>query len=71
MDAARPPPRTPTHRSRVPAWMLSPRLLLPLALIVALVLLGSFASVVQGIVRQGELGNGVSAAPPSPGVDRV
>lgn len=53
-----------------PAWWQSPKLLLPVALVAAVLLLTAFASVVEGIVHQGETGNG---APPvtSPGVDRV
>jgi len=56
---------------RVPAWLRSPKLLVPLAVAAMLVLLFSFASVVQDIVHQGEVGNGSSTSAVSPGVDRT
>jgi hypothetical protein len=56
---------------RVPAWLRSPKLLVPLAVAAMLVLLFSFASVVQDIVHQGEVGNGPPTSAVSPGVDRA
>jgi hypothetical protein len=55
---------------RVPAWLRSPKLLVPVAVAAMLVLLFSFASVVQDIVHQGEAGNGSPPSAVSPGVDR-
>ena len=57
--------------ARVPAWLRSPKLLVPLAVVAMLVLLFSFASVVQDIVHQGEVGNGTRTSAVSPGVDRT
>jgi len=56
---------------RVPAWLRSPKLLVPLAVAAMLVLLFSFASVVQDIVHQGEVGNGSPTSVMSPGIDRT
>ncbi|MET0350390.1 MAG: hypothetical protein ABW067_11420 [Rhizobacter sp.] len=74
MNTAAAPDRGRSALERVPAWLRSPKLLVPLAIAAMLVLLFSFASVVQDIVHQGEVGNGAvntTSSVDSPRVDRA
>ena len=72
VNAAAPGPHGPDNPRRAPAWLTSLKVLVPAALLVAAGLLGAFASVVQQIVHQGEVGHPLAPAPAvSPGVDRV